>query len=498
MGLFDCFRCKAQVYLKHEVLFPGNVVEGFVQFDVNSPVDVVGIRLKICGKEKTTLVVQNPGQQGNNVNSKSYYHGKAVVLKQLLTLAGNMKASQNHQHMTVPAGKYTYPFQFQLPIHLPPSFYMTAGDGDCATILYYVKAYVDIPSGKDVSVKRHFKVLSGIPHHQWVARAPVGCQKQFNITCCLVNKGVVNARFFMDRSVIAIDRDNLFICVDVDNTQGQEPVESAEVSLVNYLEYRAMGRREVNRVLAGNSYIKQRVEVGQKGRIQGVVPLQRNLVPSCTGFNSTSRYSVILELNIPWASDPSMEFPVILAHVVDDSNVLPPAYFQQCQFRMMPPNSTPEYFYMPPPTPVFPYSPAPLPPPHGAPMFQPQPPLFAVLPPQQANWGGTGFDHPPQPQLAWGQGQPMQYMQMAPPPPPPPLGAYDESPPKGETAHAYVDPAMPQGGWGSPVGQQPYSAPNPAFPPAQGYAPQQYQQQSPHGSPQQPAPYGRTHDPLLG
>jgi hypothetical protein len=38
----------------------------------------------------------------------------AVVLKQVVTLAGNMKSTNNRDHTVIPKGKYTYPLLFQL------------------------------------------------------------------------------------------------------------------------------------------------------------------------------------------------------------------------------------------------------------------------------------------------------------------------------------------------------------------------------------------------
>eukprot|EP00672_Neobodo_designis_P006288 CAMPEP_0174874448 /NCGR_PEP_ID=MMETSP1114-20130205/76697_1 /TAXON_ID=312471 /ORGANISM="Neobodo designis, Strain CCAP 1951/1" /LENGTH=44 /DNA_ID= /DNA_START= /DNA_END= /DNA_ORIENTATION= len=44
MGFFDSWKCKVQVFLKHEVLFPGNVVEGFMQLECSSDIEMVACR----------------------------------------------------------------------------------------------------------------------------------------------------------------------------------------------------------------------------------------------------------------------------------------------------------------------------------------------------------------------------------------------------------------------------------------------------------------------
>jgi hypothetical protein len=373
MGLFDCFRCNAQVFLKHEVFFPGNVVEGFVELDVSSDIEVVGVRVKICGKEGTSITRRRNNKSSTPVST-------AVVLKQVITLAGNMKSTNSREHTVIPKGKYTYPFLFQLPLNLPPSFYRRYVCDGSASISYHVKAYVDIPNGVDVASERHFKVLCGIPHQQWCTPNAAEAFQHFDVTCCCRSKGFVEARFWMDRTLIAVDHDSFTVCVDVDNTHGAEPVESVEVTLLNILTYKADGDNSAAREAVGSHFIKQRVEEGQTGRIQGVIPVKRDIVPTCTANNTSSRYVVRIELNIPWASDPAVDIPVIVSHVVDESNTLPPVEFEQATYRTLPTNEFPEFFYYPPAVPVYAYAPIPtFAAPAGAPRNRPgRQPTFVV------------------------------------------------------------------------------------------------------------------------
>lgn len=431
MGFFDSWKVKVHVFLKYQVLFPGNVVEGFVQIENSGHVDFVAIRVKACGKDKTYLK-RNEGMDDDGNSIVRTYTQSSVVYKQLVTLAGQMKCTGSRQSQQLPPGTYTYPFQFQLPTTIPPSFAKRCGDGDMADIMYYVKAYVDIPMGRDAAVKQHFTVLNAMPAQQWVHRNPVTVDRQWHVTlCCCIDKGNVNGRLFMDRTVIAINRDNLLICADIDNSAGQEPVESLEISLINNLIYRAQGVEERNRVVAGRNFINQGVAAGQRGRIQGVIPIPRDIVPTVTSFNVTSTYLVQIELNIPMASDPSHQFPVILTHAVDDTNFLPPVTFEQCQYRPWNRNEPHEFYYQPPPQPVYAYQPAPCPPPPGVNMWAPPPPAFGIMPAQQGWSAPTAYQQnappPPMPlgQIQWNSGAPMSEMPMQQPPPPPPVvGTY--------------------------------------------------------------------------
>ena len=174
-GFFDAWRVKIGVHLKHQVVYPGNLVEGFVEIVASGPIDFTAVRVKICGKEKI-ICRRNESrgtgrfdEQGFEIR-ESYvatYAESVVVHKHLLTLAGHMKYNPiKLPSFIMPPGRYTYPFAFQLPTTVPPSFAKRADD-DEADILYYVNAYVDIPMGRDAVAKSYFTVLSAMPAAQW-------------------------------------------------------------------------------------------------------------------------------------------------------------------------------------------------------------------------------------------------------------------------------------------------------------------------------------------
>lgn len=90
--------------------------------------------------------------------------------------------------------------------NIPPSFSKKAND-DFAEIVYYVKAYVDIPFGRDAVHRAHFSVLRPMPISQHLQKAPVSVDKHFDVTCCCcIDKGKVNAKIFMDRTLTLVAR----------------------------------------------------------------------------------------------------------------------------------------------------------------------------------------------------------------------------------------------------------------------------------------------------
>jgi hypothetical protein len=482
---------KVDVQLKNHVFYPGNIIEGVVKVENGANIDFSAVRLKVCAKEKVHLVeeireVVGHGENQRTETRKVHHQNTNVVYKQLLTLAGNMKSQGSSQKYHMPGGTFYYPFSWQLPDNLPPSFSKKFTD-NYAEIVYYVKAYVDIHTGREAKDKEIFTVLSPMPISQWGHRAPADVSRNHEVTCCCCcDKGNVQARIFMDRTLISIDRDHLQIFADMDNTGGKEPVEGIEFSLNCSITYKAGGHIERQAFKVGHQLMTKQIEPGTKGLVNGVIALRRDLIPSITTPNIEVKYTVTIEINIPYASDPCETFSVLLAQSVDETNYVPPMDFNKCAWQMMAAHSEcPEYYYQPPPQPV--YQPQMIPmmaPPPNAPMYQAQfTPAPLGLP--SANWQQQvtpmyqGQPVPPhQNQMQWSGGyqqpQVANYQMGA---PPPPLG-------HGSNAGS---PTMPH--------QQPHQQQQQQYSPHQPHQQQQqqYPTQQPHQQQQQQYPPQQPH-----
>ena len=209
---------KVEVSLKNHVFYPGNIIEGVVKVENGSTIDFSAVRLKICAKERVHIIERRRDKDGKT--HREHHRATTVVYKQLITLAGNMKNQPSSQKHQMPAGTFYYPFSWQLPNSLPPSFSKRVSD-DYAEIVYYVKAYVDNPAGRDAKNKDVFSVIAPMPISQWLHRGPADVSRSYNVTCCCcIDKGNVQARIFMDRTLISIDRDRLQIFAEVNNEGG--------------------------------------------------------------------------------------------------------------------------------------------------------------------------------------------------------------------------------------------------------------------------------------
>jgi hypothetical protein len=324
-------------------------------------VSIRAIRVKLVGREYATI--RDPIQTERS--SCHYYHESCVFFKELVTLAGCMKYGNRQEPWTIEPGIYSYPFAFQLPLHgLPPSFYVECDDDDdYGGVFYEVKAYVDIPYGKNAISRAPFTVIRPLRLDQWMQPGPVTQDRYFDISmCCCVNKGKNATRFYMDRTLIAIDRDKLVVCADVDNTQCKEPVEAIVVSLQQCIHLSAHHMTESCKRSVGRVTVKQRIEAGARGRIVGTLELPHTeTTPSAATRHVKSSYVVNIELDIPWASDPCHEFNVVVGQSVDETNTVAPLVWGESNLCVLSKGqlSSPEKFYSPPPMVVYPYVPVP-------------------------------------------------------------------------------------------------------------------------------------------
>ena len=371
MGLFDSWKVKVNCNLRHTALYPGNIMEGVVELNVSSAIPFNAVRLKVTGKERVHIRRERQSPDPNDPPVVENFRESCVVFKQLVTLAGAMKTMPGGSGGIIPAGTFYYPFAFQLPTNIPPSFSKRVNN-DFAEIVYYVKTYVDIPMGRDANHHTHFAVLLPMPATQHNMPMPFNVDRRFTEKCCwCVDDGSVSVRMYMDRTLIAIDRDNLMVCCDIDNIMGTSPVESVEISLINNLTYKADYITEKNRVVAGKHFLKQQIQAGDKHRVAGVIPLPRDIVPSLTTFNVRSEYMITIELNIPWATDPCQNIDVIVAQSVDETNFSPQVFYKENKYSRLKKGqfTHPELYYQPPPSPVYQCVPIPLPPPPSANFF---------------------------------------------------------------------------------------------------------------------------------
>ncbi|XP_078580454.1 arrestin domain-containing protein 3-like [Branchiostoma floridae x Branchiostoma japonicum] len=132
-----------------DVYQAGQVVRGQVEVELNEDMKMGGIKLLMKGSAQCRWVISTG-------KTTVVYTGKEVYFEKTVTLWGTGPGVATFGNTPVlPAGKHTYPFQYQLPsAGLPTSF--ESGYGH---VRYFAEAIIDRPWKFDKKTKRAFTVL---------------------------------------------------------------------------------------------------------------------------------------------------------------------------------------------------------------------------------------------------------------------------------------------------------------------------------------------------
>jgi hypothetical protein len=124
------------------VYFPGESVRGAIIYNVGKPKKIRGVRVRFEGATRTHW----SETRGSGDNRRTiHFHAHYVYFNPIATLYGNPRGQK--KDFKIPSGGYYWPFEFNLPLNLAPSFYHNLGNNS-----YYVKGYVDIPMAIDKTV----------------------------------------------------------------------------------------------------------------------------------------------------------------------------------------------------------------------------------------------------------------------------------------------------------------------------------------------------------
>ncbi len=332
MGLFDSFRCSVQPTVQRTTFFPGNVIQGALQVKVDKQIDFVAIRVYVVGALFQKWVT-------GSGKTRRTHRLTTIISKLSITVAGQPE-NGNRNSQPLPAGNYTYPFATMLPPNSLPSF--AVGSGSRVNQLhYYVEGMIDIPYGFDKTNVAPFVVLLPIPHGMWHRETSITKPNSFAVSCCCcISKGSVSIRTSMSKTVVALDRDSVNIVVDIDNSKGEEPVDAVVVNLLCTATVKFGHQMSVTSRQFTNR-IPCKVAPGQSQTVQGVLQLGGLAPASFASPIADCEYIAQVELDIPWATDPSEKIPVFVAHSVDTSNVMPTPEQRFGQFAPMMENAPP-------------------------------------------------------------------------------------------------------------------------------------------------------------
>uniref|UniRef100_A0A7S1LIE8 Arrestin C-terminal-like domain-containing protein n=1 Tax=Neobodo designis TaxID=312471 RepID=A0A7S1LIE8_NEODS len=309
----------AQVRLEHEVYYPGNVVRGEATIKVDKPLKCIAARIMCRGFERAVVV--------NHSNEMIYnVFEDTVFYKETLTLFGHTTKDPDASPVEIPPGVYTYPFAFQLPMHLPESLHTANWTSGGAEVKYQVIAYAKLD--KDLVDEGHhdFQVVVPINKRDIVASPPVDATATVKLTKFFMDKGACDFTVSLPRSIYAAD-DTIEGEIVIDNTNGRIAVKNPNVSL------RATCESHVTE--------RQSCVPGGIRAVSVAKPLATQHVPLSVkpGFTNNLQFKIKLPHTVPHPSYPArgchitqvhhvivglegrqVQLPIHIAHCADEEN----------------------------------------------------------------------------------------------------------------------------------------------------------------------------------
>lgn len=143
-----------RMQLERRTYFPGELIRGHVIYNVGEPKKIRGVRVKFQGHEHVswteTRTVRRPdGTVGTELVHFAAHH---TFFNPIATLYGNQRGE--NKDFKIQSSTYVWPFEFCLPLNLPPTYNHHLG-----SIKYAIEAYVDIPWAADKIVKMPIDVI---------------------------------------------------------------------------------------------------------------------------------------------------------------------------------------------------------------------------------------------------------------------------------------------------------------------------------------------------
>lgn len=298
---------KIHVNTERPTYYPGEVVNGNVFCDIKEPVQCEAVVMKCKGKEKVywqETRTRSDGDGGQESYEVTYDANKELFeLKIVLSAVTAM----------IPVGQWIYPFSFQLPTGIPPSFEFkdscwSQGENNKikAKVEYKFKGTVEVKGTFAKDLKGDVKVgIMDAP----LASFPPGKMEldQDVMFCCCISKGAVKLGVELDKGAYYVG-ETANINVNIQNNSSVD-IDKMKAKLYRTLILRADGhtkkfRHEMNRM----EY--QGVKEGEESNQLQHLPLQGQFLPQTDSKHITCRYHVEIECAVPWCPDIELHAPL--------------------------------------------------------------------------------------------------------------------------------------------------------------------------------------------
>ncbi len=167
----------------------GSKISGTVYAQSNEDANEVGLDLYFTGKEDVKVRYTETVQSGDTSRTVTRYsYSKRDIVRLSIPLV--------EANSSINSGQYAYPFEIQLPDHLPSSMDHSSGGGYC-NIVYKVKAEAAGGKWRNAKAERQLEILSKPPSNAPVPNSVEPVTSNI-MMCCCIPKGEITFAAHVD------------------------------------------------------------------------------------------------------------------------------------------------------------------------------------------------------------------------------------------------------------------------------------------------------------
>ena len=317
------------------VYYPNEQLHGQVIVNLNSPMKMRNIRLKLCGKGYCHW--SESRGSGSNTSTRNYT-GRETLIDLTNILFGNPpgQGGKNPEHA---AGIYVYPFVFQLPPVLPSSV-----EEEIGYIRYFLKATIDKPWKFDHNTK-HPVIINEIidTNDPKYLMQPGGEQHTKKDGCCCCPSGPLSIRGHIDRKAYC-PGEQISITAEAENGTNKD-MTAIKAKLKKVTEYHASSNTKTKTKYRHDTIATITGAGIPRGEFANWTNKLLNIPPTPPSILNSNvvkvSYHVELTVDVPWRFDIDLQIPIIIGTVPFRQTYMnaaapPPPVMTETSFQIAP------------------------------------------------------------------------------------------------------------------------------------------------------------------
>uniref|UniRef100_A0A670ZIE2 Arrestin domain containing 4 n=1 Tax=Pseudonaja textilis TaxID=8673 RepID=A0A670ZIE2_PSETE len=286
----------------------GQEVSGQVLLELAAPLRLRSLRLEACGGARAAWTEAPPPPPllpppPPPVAAGTRLEAEVMILNNIF-----LSSIGDEGFILLEAGKYEFPFSFQLPLHpLATSF-----TGKYGSIQYFVNVTLESASGPRQSVSREFQVISHIDVNSPVLLSPVRQTQDKMIGCWFFTSGPVSLSAKIDRKGFC-NGEVIPIYAEIENCSSRLIVPKAAIFQIQ--TYVVRGKTKTFRQMVANvrgNHIASGSTDTWNGKTLKIPPVTPSILDCCI---IRVEYSLAVYVHIPGAKKLMVELPLVIGTI---------------------------------------------------------------------------------------------------------------------------------------------------------------------------------------